>query len=60
MVKFDKVQVKLGLKHELEHTKSSRIAKKIATDHLKHDPAYYTHLEGMEKFWKKRAKRRKK
>jgi len=42
-------QLRLGTKHELEHTTSKRRAKKIAQDHLREDPKYYTHLLRMEK-----------
>jgi len=42
-------QLRIGAKHELEHTTSKRRAKKIAQDHLREDPKYYTHLLRMEK-----------
>jgi hypothetical protein len=38
-------ELKTGAKHELEHTKSKKVAKKIAKDHLKDDPKYYTKLK---------------
>jgi len=46
-------QIKRGILHELEHTTDREIARKIACDHLKEDPKYYTHLEAMEKRVKK-------
>jgi hypothetical protein len=46
-------QIRIGTKHELEHTTDRAIARKIACDHLKEDPKYYTHLAKMEKMYKK-------
>lgn len=46
-------QIRIGAKHELEHTTDRSIARKIACDHLKDDPKYYTHLAKMEKMYKK-------
>lgn len=46
---FDQKQLKMGVQHELEHTKDKQLAKEIAMDHLVKDPKYYTHLEAMEK-----------
>lgn len=43
--KFDKKQLALGIKHEMEHTKDKRKAKEIAKDHLSEDPRYYTKLK---------------
>jgi hypothetical protein len=42
-------QIRRGTMHELEHTTDRAIARKIACDHLKEDPKYYTHLTSMEK-----------
>jgi hypothetical protein len=42
-------QIRIGTKHELEHTTDRLIARKIACDHLKEDPKYYRHLASMEK-----------
>jgi 2'-5' RNA ligase len=39
------VELKTGIKHELEHTKDKEIAKEIALDHLAEDPKYYSKLE---------------
>lgn len=41
----DHNELKKGIKHEMEHTISSIIAKEIALDHLAEDPKYYSHLE---------------
>lgn len=42
-------QLKLGIKTEMEHTTNKTIARKIAMDHLKEDPKYYSKLRKMEK-----------
>jgi Protein of unknown function (DUF5661) len=42
-------QIRRGIIHELEHTTDREIARKIACDHLREDPKYYTHLAKMEK-----------
>ena len=34
-----------GTQHELEHTDNERIARKIASDHLKEHPDYYKRLK---------------
>lgn len=41
-MKYIKKELKIGTKIELEHTKSKRVAEKIAKDHLKEFPQYYT------------------
>jgi hypothetical protein len=46
-------QIRIGTQHELEHTTDRVIARKIACDHLREDPKYYTHLQKMEKMYKK-------
>jgi hypothetical protein len=46
-------QIRIGTRHELEHTTDRVIARKIACDHLKEDPKYYTHLAAMEKTYKR-------
>lgn len=38
-------EIKMGVKDEMEHTSSKKVAKKIAKDHLKKDPKYYTKLK---------------
>ncbi len=60
---FDKRQLKVGTRHELEHTRSRRIAQRIAMDHLIEDPSYYRKLAKMEKGYcvvRKRRRRRRK
>ena len=56
-----KRELKRGIEVELEHTKSRKIAKEIAMDHLTEIPDYYTRLKKMEKEgeakWKKREKK---
>jgi hypothetical protein len=49
--KITKAAIKSGTKHELEHTKSKKVAKKIAMDHLKKHGLYYSKkgLPTMEK-----------
>jgi len=51
--KISKSQIERGAKHELEHTADRVVARKIAMDHLREDPYYYTHLAKMEKQYKK-------
>ena len=43
-----KVQLNNGIKVEMEHTKSKKIATEIALDHLYEDPKYYTKLNKIE------------
>lgn len=43
-----KVQLDNGIKVEMEHTKSKKIATEIALDHLYEDPKYYTKLKKIE------------
>jgi hypothetical protein len=45
----DPKQLKMGIKHEMEHTSSKEIAREIALDHLAEDPKYYTKLNTIEK-----------
>jgi len=49
-------QLKIGTKIEMEHTKDPDEAKKIALDHLKEFPDYYTRLVKMEAQAKKEWK----
>lgn len=44
----DPVELAKGTRHELEHTSDTRIAERIALDHLAEHPHYYTHLSRME------------
>jgi len=41
-------QLKKGIKVELEHTNTKKIAKEIALDHLGEDPNYYTKLSSLK------------
>lgn len=59
VLKLNKIQLRMGTKVEMEHTKSKKVAKKIATDHLlefKGAP-YYTELLKMEKKLKRGMKK---
>lgn len=38
-------QLDRGIKHEMEHTTDCDVAREIALDHIKEDPAYYEKLE---------------
>ena len=42
--RFEK-ELKMGAHVEKEHTSNPNLAKKIAKDHLKEDPHYYTKLK---------------
>ena len=46
---FDPVQLKAGIKVELEHTNDKKVALEITMDHLTEDPNYYKKLAKMEK-----------
>jgi hypothetical protein len=60
-MKIKKADVARGTKHEMEHTKSKKLAKKIAMDHLKEHPLYYDKKVGLKSFEKKlKRKERKK
>jgi len=52
----NKRQLEIGKKIEMEHTRSKKVAEKIARDHLREFPNYYTELVKMEKKLKKRSK----
>ena len=45
---FDKKQLEMGIKIEMEHTKDKDKAREIAMDHLKEIPDYYTRLKKLE------------
>lgn len=47
-VEIDRRQLAEGTDHEMEHTRSRRIARKIALDHLFEIPDYYSRLAKME------------
>ena len=57
-MKYNKTQLKIGSKIELEHTKNKKLATKIAKDHLREFPNYYTYLVKMENKLKKMNKRK--
>jgi hypothetical protein len=56
--KISPVQIRMGTRHELEHTSDPKKAKKIALDHLKEAPKYYTYLNKMESQMQKDKKKR--
>lgn len=41
-------ELAMGVEVELEHTKSRKVAREIALDHLNELPDYYTRLKKME------------
>lgn len=45
---FDDDAMKVGIKHELEHTDDHKKAAEIAMDHLAEDPKYYEKLKKIE------------
>lgn len=45
---FDPIQLRRGIKVELEHTSDQKLAKEIAKDHLTEDPEYYEKLAAIE------------
>lgn len=53
---FDAKQLRIGAKHEHEHTSDDDIASEIAMDHLSEDPDYYTKLKQVEKALPKKSK----
>jgi len=48
-MKVDIRQLEMGIKVEMEHTTDKKIAEKIALDHLREIPDYYTRLLKMER-----------
>jgi hypothetical protein len=52
--KFNKTQLKMGIKVETEHTNDRALAKQIAKAHLHEFPNYYTGLKKMEASLKKK------
>jgi len=52
-MKYDLKELKLGIKMEKEHNKSNKETLKIAKDHLKEFPHYYSDLIKAEKKFKK-------
>lgn len=49
MTKYDPKELKVGTKIEMEHTNNVNVAEKIAKDHLREHPKYYTHFVKWEK-----------
>ena len=45
LAKFDREQLKMGVREEMEHTDDQRIALRIAAAHLMEIPDYYTKLK---------------
>ena len=56
-MKYTKKELKIGTKMEMEHTKSKTKARKIARDHLKEFPKYYS--KGLIKMERRLKKKRK-
>lgn len=52
-------ELAMGIKTEMEHTSSKRIAKEIALDHLAEDKKYYTKLKKIHKEKPKKRKSKK-
>ena len=56
-IKYNKKELKIGTRIEMEHTKSKKVAGRIAKDHLREYSNYYTKgLIPMEKRLKKMNK----
>lgn len=53
---FDPIQLKKGIKVEMEHTNDKKLAKEIAKDHLTEHKDYYIELEKMENKLEKKKK----
>lgn len=43
-LRANKRELAMGIKVEMEHTSSRKVAREIALDHLTEDPHYYTKL----------------
>lgn len=54
--KYNRRQLRMGVKVEREHTYNRRIAREIAKDHLEEHPRYYTYLARMERRLKKKRR----
>jgi len=53
---FSPVQIRKGIKVEMEHTHNPKVAREIAKDHLMEDPKYYNHLHQMEKKYERKSR----
>ncbi len=49
--KVNPKELKMGIAHEMEHTKDKDVAEIIARDHLVHVPNYYTLLKEIDDDW---------
>jgi hypothetical protein len=60
-MKYNRKQLRIGQKIEMEHTRNPKIALKIAKDHLREfkNAKYYTALVKMERQLKKQTKRKR-
>jgi len=58
--RFDKAQLKIGTKIEMEHTSDPEVAKMIAKQHLREFDDYYIELVKMEKMLEERKSRTRK
>ena len=56
---FNPVQLQIGVRTEMEHTRSPKLAKQIAKAHLKENGQYYTYLAAMEKVMNSDARKRR-
>jgi hypothetical protein len=54
--RVDSKQLKVGTKHEMEHTNSEQSARRIARQHLIHHPSYYQVLPVAEKMMQARER----
>ena len=55
---FDREQLKIGTRIEMEHTSDPAVAKMIAKQHLREFEDYYIELVKMEKMLEEREKRK--
>lgn len=42
---WTRAELAKGIRHEMEHTNSSKVSQRIAIEHLRQHPDYYTRLE---------------
>jgi hypothetical protein len=55
-IKISRAEIARGTKDELEHTKKTKVAAKIARTHLKKHPLYYDKTVGLPALEKKLTK----